>query len=124
MTVRELAAHAGLSVEALVALAHGRKPPAATSKATSKKAAVTPKTKAAATGPNEVDTRNAKGRAAYQKAVLETLKAAKGEKLGAREIRAAVGGTGLQARTAITVLIESKKVRFEGKARATRYWAK
>ena len=44
--------------------------------------------------------------------------------LSALEIREAVGGSADQCRRALNRLIELEKVEFEGKTRATRYWAK
>lgn len=126
MTVGELAQRAGVDVEALVALALGGKTSPAPAKSKSKKQAAAPAKakKAAPAKAKGVDTRTAQGREAYQQAMLGYLQSEKGEKVGATQIRSAVGGTGLQARAALSVLIDGKKVRSEGKARAKRYWAK
>lgn len=125
ISVGELAQRAGISVDDLVSRAFASNSNATRPAARPKPSPSGKSPKSAPAGSTkEVNTRTPEGRAAYQKAVLETLRAAKGEKIGAKDIRAAIGGTGLQARAALNVLIESKKARFEGKARATRYWAK
>lgn len=79
-----------------------------------------PSTRGRGRSKRVVDTRSRTGRRAYEAAVLETLGGADGP-LSAQEIRGVVGGTPLQARTALNRLIEDGKVSWEGKARATRY---
>lgn len=69
-----------------------------------------------------VDTRTHAGRRAYEASVHEAL-ASSDAPMSAQEIRGVVGGTPLQARTALNRLIESGQVTWEGKARATRYTA-
>ena len=123
MSVGDLASHAGISVEEVISrvMGSGSAKPARTKPVSAKSTSGSKPPKSSTTS---VNTRTPGGRAAYQAAILKVLEAAKGEKLGAAQIRAQVGGTGLQARTALNVLIEAKKVKYEGKARATRYWAK
>ena len=125
MSVRDLASHAGISVEEVISRVMGSgsaKPARTKPKPVSAKS--TSGSKPPKSSTPSVNTRTPGGRATYQAAILKVLEAAKGDKLGAAQIRAQVGGTGLQARTALNVLIEAKKVKYEGKARATRYWAK
>ena len=69
-----------------------------------------------------VDTRTPAGRDAYDDQVLSAVQAAKSP-IGAGELREQVGGTALQARTALNRLIEAGKINYEGRARATRYTA-
>ncbi|HEY8378780.1 MAG TPA: hypothetical protein VIK91_19950 [Nannocystis sp.] len=68
----------------------------------------------------EVNTRTPAGRAAFDKAVLEALKAIGGP-AGAGEIQRRVGGTNMQVRAAVNRLIEQGLVTWTGKARGTRY---
>jgi hypothetical protein len=74
----------------------------------------------AAGGLKRVDTRTPVGRDAYDEQVLAAVEGAKGP-IGAGEVREQVGGTALQARTALNRLIEAGKINYEGRARATRY---
>ena len=67
-----------------------------------------------------VDTRSAKGREGYDQSILDVLGEAEKE-MSASELRAKVGGTPLQARTALNRLIEAEKVTWQGRARSTRY---
>ena len=76
-----------------------------------------------ATSAGTVNTKTPAGRAAYDSAILEALRAKRGE-MSAAKLRAQCGGTSLQARTALNRLIEAGKVSYEGKARGTRYKAK
>lgn len=71
-------------------------------------------------GAGKVNTRTQKGREAYDKAILEILKA-KTEPVSAPEIKSEVGGTSLQIRTALNRLISQGHVTYTGKARGTRY---
>lgn len=71
---------------------------------------------------NGMETRTAKGRAAYDEAILKVVQKAKKWK-SAIEIRASVGGSPEQARRSLNRLIERGLINFEGKARATRYQA-
>jgi hypothetical protein len=91
----------------------GKKPPPRIAAAASKAGAI-------ADDSEEVNTRTEAGRAAYQDAILAFLKK-QSEPIGAAEVRKACGGTSLQARKALNVLIENEEVTFEGKARATKY---
>lgn len=68
-----------------------------------------------------MNTRTQSGRAAYDAAVFEAIERLGGEQISAVQIRAAAGGSPAQARGAVDRLIESKRVVFEGKTRATRY---
>jgi hypothetical protein len=68
----------------------------------------------------EVNTRTPAGRAAFDKAVFEALKAIGGP-AGAGEIQRRVGGTNMQVRSAVNRLIEAGQVTWTGKARGTRY---
>ena len=58
---------------------------------------------------------------AYDKAILEALTELGGGPVSGAKIKARVGGTPLQARTALNRLIEAGTVTFEGKARGTKY---
>jgi hypothetical protein len=82
-------------------------------------------TKGAARPPasGAVNTRTPQGRARYDAQILATLKES-GPKTSAAAIRDKVGGTPLQVRTALNRLIESGKVAYSGRARATKYTAK
>ncbi len=73
-------------------------------------------------GRRAVNTKTAAGRAAFDAAVLECLTAANGP-VGASKLRKKLGGTGLQMRTALNRLIDDGKVRYQGRARATKYSA-
>lgn len=72
----------------------------------------------------DVDTRSGVGREAYDGAVMDLLRSAKGSMTSAQEIRRKVGGTPEQARRALNRLIETSGVKYAGKARATRYYVK
>ncbi len=74
----------------------------------------------AAVSQAEVDTRTAEGRAAYDQAVLEALRAASGPQ-SASNLTAVAGGSPLQIRTALARLIETGGVAWSGRARGTRY---
>ena len=71
--------------------------------------------------PASVNTRTAAGRAAFEDAILGTLVELGGGPVSGADVKAKVGGTSLQVRTAMNRLIEEGKVTFEGKARGTRY---
>ena len=77
----------------------------------------------AAASTKTLDTKTPAGRAAYDSAVLKTLKSRRGE-MSAPEIRAQCGGTPLQARASLDRLIADGKATYKGKARAMRYRAK
>lgn len=68
----------------------------------------------------EVNTRTPAGRAAFDVAVFEALKAIGGP-AGAGELQRRVGGTNMQVRSAVNRLIEQGRVTWTGKARGTRY---
>jgi len=70
-----------------------------------------------------VNTRTPQGRAAYDHAILKFLLEHK-DWTSAGEIRAAVGGSALQARTALNRMCETGDVEYQGQARATKYRAK
>lgn len=67
-----------------------------------------------------VDTRSAAGRERFDQTVLAAIKAA-ASPISAEELRGQIGGTPLQARSALARLINAGKVTWEGKARGTRY---
>jgi hypothetical protein len=67
-----------------------------------------------------VNTKTPAGRKRYDAAVLSAVRAARSP-VSAAQIRAAVGGTPLQTRTALNRLIDAGKVKWTGKARGTRY---
>jgi hypothetical protein len=124
MTVRELAERGGRSVTdiAVFALGGGRTSAAAKPAAaprTNGASVAMPRARAAKSG---VDTRSAQGRAQYEREVLGVLTRSKSP-TNAQEIRRQVGGTPAQARAALNRLIETGEAQYEGKARATRYWA-
>lgn len=122
MTVAELAKKSGRSVEDLVGWAMG-----STSGSRGRSAArAKPASRRAARGGSpskRVDTRTAAGREAYEKAVLDSVRAARGP-IAAQDIRKKLGGTPQQARAALNRLIERGLIDYQGRARATRYLAK
>jgi hypothetical protein len=69
-----------------------------------------------------VNTKTPAGRKRYDAAVVAAVRAAKGP-VSAAQIRAVVGGTPLQTRTALNRLIDAGKIKWTGKARGTRYRA-
>lgn len=71
----------------------------------------------------EVDTRTAAGRQAYEDSVFTALKASGGG-VSAKEIRREVGGTPDQARRALNRLIEADKIKYTGQAAGTKYTAR
>ena len=108
MTLSELSARSGKTVGQIVDWALGGR--------AGRRAAV-----GAMSGAiKRVDTRTPAGRDAYDNEVLAAVLAAKSP-IGAGELREQVGGTALQARTALNRLIEAGKINYEGRARATRY---
>jgi hypothetical protein len=74
---------------------------------------------AAATGKWETHT--AEGRAALDRAVLESLGAFGGVSVSAEALRARLGATPAQLRSSLNRHIEAGDVSFSGKARGTRY---
>lgn len=126
MTVRELAERSGRSVTDIAVFALG----GARAGGSPSKAAPAAKTATngvkvthrARGGAKGVDTRSSAGRAQYERDVLGVLTRTNGP-TNAQAIRAQVGGTPAQARAALNRLIENGEVQYEGKARATRYWA-
>lgn len=119
MTVAELAKKSGRSVEDLVGWAMGS---AKAARGRPAAAATSSGRGGARGGSKRVDTRTAAGREAYEKAVLESVRASKGP-IAAQEIRAKLGGTPQQARAALNRLIEEGQINYQGRARATRYTA-
>lgn len=119
LTVAELASKSGRSVEDIVGWAMtgaGAGRSATSGRTAAPRAAVS-------NGRRKgVDTRSAKGRAAYEADVLQLVEAAK-VPISAPEIRAKAGGTPQQARAALNRLIEAGKITYQGRARATRYSA-
>lgn len=118
MSVSELAAKAGRDIAEIVAFALDGKskgPARPRTNGTTPRASTT-------TSIKSVDTRSASGRDAYQRQVLEAIRAGK-DYVSAVEIRAKTGGTPQQFRAAVNRLIEDGDVEFRGKARATRYIA-
>lgn len=77
--------------------------------------------KPAQSRPGKVNTRTQAGREAYDKAILGALEELGGGPVPGSAIKVKVGGTPLQARTALNRLIEAGSVTFEGKARGTKY---
>lgn len=72
-------------------------------------------------GQDQWETRTEEGRAALDRAVLETLSAFGGVSVSAEAIRARLGATPAQIRTSLNRHIEAGDVSFTGKARGTRY---
>ena len=122
MTLSELADRSGKSVTQIIAWALPGKSGGASKSASrpAKKPAAKASSGAAKGGGKAVNTRTPEGRAQYDVAVFDAVSAA-GKPLGSSALRKKVGGTPLQLRTALNRLIESGKVTYEGKARATRY---
>lgn len=75
--------------------------------------------KSNAVDADEVSTRTPTEREDYDRSLLDALTGKKW--ISAASLRAAAGGTPLQARKALNRLIDSGKVKFKGKARATKY---
>lgn len=124
MTIAELAQKSQRSIEDLVAWAMetSDQPSAAPRRRKAPPTvARTPKA-AKAVKAGEVNTRSPAGRAEYEANVFKAVQKASGP-ISAQEVRSAVGGTPQQARAALNRLIEQGKLSFEGKARATRYFA-
>jgi len=119
MTLRQLADKSERSVSDIVGWAMR----ARASGTTAKKAAPKAKPAAKRSSPktSAFDVRKPSGRAQYDSAVLEVVAGAKGP-ASAQEIRAKVGGTPAQARAALNRLIEDNKLKYQGRARATRYF--
>jgi len=69
------------------------------------------------------NTRTAKGRESYDKAVYEALKTSKPDWEDSTSVRKVAGGTELQFRKSIGRLLTAKKAKSKGKARAKRYQA-
>ena len=150
MTVEELAQRCGTSVAQIVGAAFGTNAPRAAAAApkrgpgrppgsgkkrgrppgsgkkrgrppgSGKKAAAAPAAAPASGKKSAVDTRAAAGRGKFDEAVLAAVKAAKG-RVKANDLRKKVGGTSLQMRAALHRLIESGKIKSQGKARGTTY---
>jgi|GEM_PF-1505378 len=133
MTVSEFCARTGRSVEDLVEFCAGRggsapkgkATPALAAKASGKSSAkptksAKPSAKAAASG---VETRTQAGRDAFDAALLDLLKGVQSG-MGARDIADETGASLPQIRSAVARLVSKKKVRFEGKTAARRYWAR
>lgn len=121
MTVRELSERSGKSIEQLVAWALGGAAASPGARKPARSADPEP-TGRGGSGRRAVNTKTAAGRAAFDAAVLESLNAANAP-TGASKLRKKVGGTGLQMRTALNRLIDAGKVRYQGRARATKYAA-
>ncbi len=114
LTLADLAARTNRTVEDLVAFAFAGAPADRRERPPKNGVASRP------ARSNGVDTRTVAGREAYQAAVLEAIAKA-GDWTSAAEVRSQVGGTPIQFRAAVNRLIEDGRVRFTGKARATRY---
>lgn len=65
------------------------------------------------------DTRSAANRASYDEELLDAVSSKRW--MSAQDLRKVAGGTPLQARKALNRLIEGEKIKFRGKARATKY---
>ena len=72
-------------------------------------------------GRGEWETHTAEGRAALDRAVLESLAAFGGVSVSAEALRARLGATPAQLRSSLNRHIEAGDVSFTGKARGTRY---
>jgi len=72
-------------------------------------------------GKGEWETHTAEGRAALDRAVLESLAAFGGVSVSAEALRARLGATPAQLRSSLNRHIEAGDVSFTGKARGTRY---
>lgn len=118
MTLKQLAEQTGPSVAEIVEWAMRQRAP---KNGTHKSAG--PSAAAATKVAKKVDVRNAAGRIAYDNAVLQLLTSI-GEPTSAAHVREQLGGTPTQARASLNRLIHAKKVGYEGRARATRYFAK
>ncbi len=119
MTLSELAQRSGKSVSQIIEWAGSKARPAKAAPARAA-AAAAPAKKPSGRGSKNVNTRTPEGRAAYDEAVFEAVSGAK-DAVGSAYLRKRIGGTPLQLRTALNRLIESGKVTYQGKARATRY---
>ena len=139
MTVAQLAEHAGMDIDSVVALVLGAKggapkavaPKRGGRKAGGRKAAVgaveaeiapVEDEPAEDTGGSH-NTRTRAGREALDNAIIDYLKA-QSEPVRALDIRKGIGGTAAQVRTRLNYLIEQGKVTYKGRASGTRYKAK
>ncbi len=126
MTVGELCARTGRSVGALVEFCTGGvQAEAAAPPSRSKKAATSSrsKTKVAKVPRSAVETRTRAGREALDRSLVELLRGVKSG-MSARDIAEETGASLEQIRSAVGRLVSKKKVRFEGKTAARRYWAR
>ena len=113
MAVGELCARTGCSVEALVEFCSGHGGLSTTT-------AHPERVRAPALA---VETRTQAGRETLDRALVELLQGVTNG-MGARDIAEETGASLLQIRSSITRLVAKKKVRFEGKTTARRYWAR
>lgn len=121
MTVAELCARAGRSVEDVVRFCSGGSSATAS---TTRRPSSTKPTSATATEPASVasvETRTRAGRDAFDTALLALLTGVQNG-LSARDIAEETGASLSQIRSAIVRL--GKKVRFKGNTAARRYWAR
>lgn len=125
MTISELSARSGKSVEDIVnwAMRGAGGPRTATTSGGANGVSTSADGGRRRRSSGSINTRTPAGRAAYDKAVLSTVKEAD-DSIGAAAIRDAVGGTPLQVRAALNRLIEQGQVKYQGRARATRYSAR
>lgn len=102
----------------------GRPPKSEAAKAAAAPAAEGKKAKRGPTAKaarGEWETHTAEGRAALDRAVLESLAAFGGVSVSAEALRARLGATPAQLRSSLNRHIEAGDVSFTGKARGTRY---
>ena len=124
MTVQQLADVAGTTVEEVVqAVVRGSKRGLVGFAPTAPAVAKGTSRSGGPGGGKDVDTRSAGGRTAYDDALLGVLKDS-GEPMSAEDLRTAVGGTPLQARSRLKALVKKRKVKSSGRARATKYQAR
>lgn len=83
------------------------------------KALGAPKSAGFGVDADEVSTRRPAERAGYDQNLLDALSAKLW--MSAQDLRKAAGGTPLQARKALNRLVETRKIKTQGQARATKY---
>ena len=125
MTVAELCARTGRSVEELLAFCSNRRAPKATSAAAAPAARTTTKTKTKAkSGGKKLRVRASSDElVALDIRVMELISGAK-DGIGGREMANTTGETLPRLRGALKRLVDKKKIRFAGNTAARRYWVK
>lgn len=123
LTVGELASRSGRTIGEIVSFAVEGASPTRSSNASRKREVVVVERPVAKSKRNGVNTRTPDGRAEYDEDLFNALEES-ADWMGAGALRKRVGGSPLQARTALTRLVESNRIEFRGRARSTMYRAR